>query len=232
MNNSEKVTEYLKAEENNICDDCLSKLLNIKPRQQINQICNKFKDNNILLRIKGECKICKSLKIINSLNYDKESEQSFKVEDVNIEQTYFSVHELKSRYDQSRYHSDEKHKGRQIILKNCCLKNNLWKIKQKSELIESVLMGLQISVIYFCEDRFGNLSIVDGRQRLTALFQFLDGEYELNNLTIMKNINGKNFNELKPLYQSKLEDYQVITQVIKPPIPEVIISKIIDRLNR
>ena len=82
------------------------------------------------------------------------------------------------------------------------------------------------------EDKFGNLIVVDGRQRLTAFFQFLDNKYELKDLSIMKDLNGKKFDDLDPIYQSKLEDYQLITQIIKPPTPDVIMFNIFDRVNR
>lgn len=80
MSNSDKVVEYLKYKEDNICDDCLSEVLNIKPRQQINQICNKLMKINLLTRMKSECKRCKSLKNINKFNYFKEKIQNKNVE--------------------------------------------------------------------------------------------------------------------------------------------------------
>jgi hypothetical protein len=93
-------------------------------------------------------------------------------------------------------------------------------------------MGLPIPIMYLYEDKFGNLIVVDGRQRLTAFFQFLDNKYELKDLSIMKDLNGKKFDDLDPIYQSKLEDYQLITQIIKPPTPDVIMFNIFDRVNR
>lgn len=93
-------------------------------------------------------------------------------------------------------------------------------------------MGLPIPVMYLFEDKSANLIVVDGRQRLTAFFEFLDNNYALTELKILKELNGKKFKNIDPIYQSKLEDYQLITQVIKPPTPDAIKFQIFDRVNR
>jgi len=56
------VQNFINSENKLFCDDCLSEKLDIKPRQQINQICNKLKKqvfykerlNNVLLAPKIE----------------------------------------------------------------------------------------------------------------------------------------------------------------------------------
>lgn len=168
----------------------------------------------------------------NTLNPQKDDDTFYKPEQINIDQAYFSVFELKRKYDRTKRQTDEKDKRNQIILDSDFQRNPVWIGKQRSELIESVLMGLPIPIMYLYEDKFGNLIVVDGRQRLTAFFQFLDNKYELKDLSIMKDLNGKKFDNLDPIYQSKLEDYQLITQIIKPPTPDVIMFNIFDRVNR
>lgn len=70
MTNREVIMQELnKIRPQVICDDCLSEALNIKPRQQINQICNDLARRNVILREKGECmmhceKVC--AKLVNS----------------------------------------------------------------------------------------------------------------------------------------------------------------------
>ncbi|MBF8274961.1 MAG: hypothetical protein HW390_34 [Candidatus Brocadiaceae bacterium] len=49
-------------------------------------------------------------------------------------------------------------------------RESVWSPKQKSELIESILMGIPLPLIYVKEDEKGVYIIVDGRQRLTTLF--------------------------------------------------------------
>src|SRR3989339_618923 len=58
----------------------------------------------------------------------------------------------------------------------------VWSAKQKSELIESILMGIPLPLIYVKEDDKGVYIIVDGRQRLTTMFQFMNHEFPLEKL--------------------------------------------------
>lgn len=122
-------------------------------------------------------------------------------------------------------------------------RNAVWTLKQKSELIESILMGIPIPTIYVKEDDKGVYIIVDGHQRLTALFQFMSHEFPLQNLNVLKELNGSYFSEitrnetkfgkfLTPAQQSKIEDYPLTLQVIKPPTQERVTFDLFDRVNR
>src|SRR5690606_16005748 len=76
------------------------------------------------------------------------------------------------------------------------------------------------------------LVVVDGRQRLTAFFQYLNEDYKLTDLRILKALNNKKFSDLEEKLQANLEDFQLIAQVIKPPTPDRIKFDIFDRVNR
>jgi len=111
-------------------------------------------------------------------------------------------------------------------------RNAVWKIEQERELIESVLMGIPIPIIYVFEDEDGKKQVVDGRQRITAIVRYLDNAFALDNLRMLPRFNRKRFKELEPLYQSKLERYQIFLYVIEPPTPERVKYDIFDRVNR
>lgn len=174
----------------------------------------------------------------DSLNPQNELIDIYPLENINIDANYFSVFELKRKYDRTKNINDDEEKystvdkRNQIILDSDFQREEVWSPKQKSELIESILMGLPIPVMYLFEDKSANLIVVDGRQRLTAFFEFLDNKYPLSGLKILRELNGKKFKDIDPVYQSKLEDYQLITQVIKPPTPDAIKFQIFDRVNR
>lgn len=173
-----------------------------------------------------------------SLNPQNELSNIYPIENINIDANYFSIFELKRKYDRTQKQNSsgsnysDSDKRNQIILDSDFQREEVWDIKQKSELIESILMGLPIPVMYLFEDKSANLIVVDGRQRLTAFFEFLDNKYELTGLKILSYLNKKKFVNIDPIYQSKLEDYQLITQVIKPPTPDSIKFQIFDRVNR
>ena len=108
----------------------------------------------------------------------------------------------------------------------------VWKIEQKRELIESILMGIPIPVVYVFEDENGKKQVVDGRQRISTIIAFLNNAFSLDNLKMLPQFNNKKFNDLEALYKSKVERYQIPVYVIEPPTPERVKYDIFDRVNR
>lgn len=49
-----------------------------------------------------------------------------------------------------------------------------WTSDQKSKLIESILIGLPLPSIFVSQDDNGNWEVVDGMQRLSTIFDFMD----------------------------------------------------------
>lgn len=111
-------------------------------------------------------------------------------------------------------------------------RNEVWNTSQKRELIESLLMGIPIPVIYVFENEQGIKQLVDGRQRISTIISFMNNKFALNDLDLLSRFNGFKFKDLEPIYQSKLERYQLFVYVIEPPTPEVIKYDIFDRVNR
>ncbi|MFX1284514.1 MAG: HNH endonuclease [Promethearchaeota archaeon] len=65
MNNREIVLNYLRITQEYYCDDCLSTILFIKPRQQINKICHDLFDMKDIYRDERKCFKCKKTKFVN-----------------------------------------------------------------------------------------------------------------------------------------------------------------------
>jgi|SRR5262249_4082492 len=61
----ERILEILAADKIAICDDCLSKLAQVTPRQQVNQICRPLSDAKTIERFSGKCEKCGKPKLIN-----------------------------------------------------------------------------------------------------------------------------------------------------------------------
>lgn len=168
----------------------------------------------------------------------KNSKTDYSIETIKVERAQFSIYELKRRFDRGKKirdlkegYSQEKVKN-QIILDSPFQREDVWNRKQQSELIESVLIGLPLPLMYFYEDKNANLIVVDGRQRLTAFFKYMNNDYPLSELRILKGISGRKFEDLDPVLQSKLEDFQLMIQIIKPPTPDTVKFQIFDRVNR
>ena len=74
----------------------------------------------------------------------------------------------------------------QLILEVDFQRSSVWKEKQKCELIESILMGLPLPIFYLKQMDNATYVIVDGKQRLSTLFDFIDNKFVLKSLKILK----------------------------------------------
>lgn len=75
-------------------------------------------------------------------------------------------------------------------------RRNRWTDDKQSKLIESFILNVPVPPIYFSEDDYGVYSVIDGKQRLTAIHEFLSGSFKLKNLEVFSDLNGLTFNEL------------------------------------
>lgn len=89
-----------------------------------------------------------------------------------------------------------------------------WDDKRKSKLIESFLMNVPIPPIFLNEDDFGEYSVIDGKQRLSSISEFLSGKLSLINLEIFKDLNGLNFFDLPREFQNSLKIRATIRAII------------------
>ena len=165
-----------------------------------------------------------------TIRYDSEDENKvqciYPASKIKIDRVQFSIFELKRRYDRGL-----------ICLDPDFQRNYVWKQKQKSELIESIIMGIPLPLIYLAETMEGNLVIVDGRQRLTTFFHFMDNKFALNGLKILPDLNGCRFSDFeedkkKRKFATDIEDFQLVIQIIKYPTPDRVRFDIFDRVNR
>lgn len=154
---------------------------------------------------------------------NQDESQLYSMSGIKVDKGFYTVFELKRRYDA---------KNKRIILDSDFQRDDVWNNDRKAELVESVLMGLPLPIFYFNQDKYGRLIVIDGRQRLTALFEFMSGKYALMKLKILSSENKKKFEELSPLLQSRIEDYQIQAHVIMPPTPDRLKFDIFDRVNR
>ena len=79
----------------------------------------------------------------------------------------------------------------------------VWKPKNKTLFIESVLLGLPIPFMFFagCDD--GRLEIIDGAQRMQTIQEFVSGKLKLTKLPKLKLLEGFKFSDLSPATQRK-----------------------------
>lgn len=66
-----------------------------------------------------------------------------------------------------------------LLLQPFFQRNLVWTEKAKSRFIESILLELPIAEIYLYEEKNGIISVIDGQQRLSTIFNFIDKKFIL-----------------------------------------------------
>lgn len=79
-----------------------------------------------------------------------------------------------------------------------------WGPEKRSALIESFLLNIPVPPIYLAEDEFGSYSVIDGKQRITAVADFMNGGSPLTRLERFTEIEGMSFGQLPPPLQNFL----------------------------
>lgn len=71
-----------------------------------------------------------------------------------------------------------------------------WDRVRQSQLIESFLMNVPLPPIFLNEDDYGVYSIIDGKQRLTAISEFMSDGFALRGLEVFSEAEGLTFSQL------------------------------------
>ena len=113
----------------------------------------------------------------------------------------------------------------------------VWDAQKSSQLMESALLGIPLPVVYFSEESDRKISVIDGQQRLTAFFSFIDGkfpdgkEFKLSGLKIFTQYNKKKFSELLEKDQEKISECKIRTITFSHDSNEDLKFEIFERLN-
>jgi hypothetical protein len=89
-----------------------------------------------------------------------------------------------------------------------------WDKERQSLLIESFLMNVPVPPIFLNEDKYGQYSVIDGKQRLMAIADFFKGKLELIGLKVFSDINNKTFEDLPIRLQSVLKTRPTLRAII------------------
>lgn len=90
----------------------------------------------------------------------------------------------------------------------------LWKPADKQRLIDSILADIDIPKIYLNEISKGQYEIVDGQQRLYAIWGFIANEYKFASEDF-EVLNGKAFDEFPQKYREIILNYKLQFTIIK-----------------
>ncbi|MFY8186989.1 MAG: DUF262 domain-containing protein, partial [Flavobacterium sp.] len=114
---------------------------------------------------------------------------------------------------------------------------DLWSDSKKSQLIESILLGLPLPSFYFSEDDSSNNNqikwqVVDGLQRLSTLKSFIiDKTLKLQGLEFLKDYEGKKYEDLSREDARKISGFKVNIYIIDKQTPKNVKFLIFKKVN-
>ncbi len=121
---------------------------------------------------------------------------------------------------------------------------NVWDVKRKSRLIESVLLRIPLPSFYFSEDEHGVYAVVDGLQRLCTVFHFMDHAalnkatgakltpLRLQELQYLSELNGVSYAELDRKFQRRISELEITANIIRASTPAAVKFNVFARLNQ
>lgn len=108
----------------------------------------------------------------------------------------------------------------------------VWDINRQSRLIESIILGLPIPLLFIAEIKeTGRLEIVDGSQRIRTLAAFIQNKLKLKNLRTLDDLNGFRFQDLALSRQRKFKNTPLRMIVLSDKADEKVRNDMFDRIN-
>lgn len=113
----------------------------------------------------------------------------------------------------------------------------IWTGTAKSRLIESLMLRIPLPMFYAASDNEEVWSILDGLQRISAIREFCEGGFKLQDLEFLIELNGKYYNHKNPdlvipaKYKNRIRDTQYQFSIVRPETPPEAQRNIFKRLN-
>lgn len=107
----------------------------------------------------------------------------------------------------------------------------IWRPKNKSLFIESVLLGLPIPFMFFAECADGRLEIIDGAQRIQTLHEFRNNKLKLKGLQKLTRLNDFYFRDLPLSVQRKFENKPFRVVILDDKTTEEARQDLFNRIN-
>lgn len=107
----------------------------------------------------------------------------------------------------------------------------IWRDKNRSSFIESVLLGLPIPFMFFADCEDGKLEVIDGAQRVQTLVSFVKGELSLSQLPKLNNLYGFKFEDLSEAQKRRFLNRPLRIVVLEESTPKEVRQDIFNRIN-
>ncbi|MCS6793908.1 MAG: DUF262 domain-containing protein [Oscillatoriaceae bacterium SKYG93] len=96
----------------------------------------------------------------------------------------------------------------------------VWKLKQASRLIESLLLGFPVPPLFLAKEEDQRMIVIDGNQRLQSIVYFYENRFKKSKCFNLKGVidkyNGKRFDQLEAPDQRRFKNYPFPVIIIEP----------------
>ena len=130
-----------------------------------------------------------------------------------------------------------KYKRGRLVIQPDFQRQYVWDSIRASRLIESAILAIPIPVIYISQEQDNREYVIDGQQRLTSFFSYMDGafpdgaDFKLTGLKVYRELNGKKYNDLEPDLQDVVRYFKIRTITFKKESDQGLKFEIFERLN-
>lgn len=107
----------------------------------------------------------------------------------------------------------------------------VWSNKFASQLIESLILNIPIPPIYMSENEDFHYDVIDGQQRTFSIYRFVENQFKLTGLEVLKELNGIQFFQLDKKLQSKIKNKTLRCVVVTSDSHPEIKFEVFERLN-
>lgn len=114
-------------------------------------------------------------------------------------------------------------------------RRSVWSQSYKDYFVDTVLLDYPAPAVFLFEDidedGVAKYSVVDGKQRLSTIFEFIGNSYPVSDASSIARLRGLSFTELPSEIKRRFYSYQFSIEFL-PSTDEGTLSNIFDRINR
>jgi hypothetical protein len=109
----------------------------------------------------------------------------------------------------------------------------VWKARQRTRLVESILLGIPLPAFYFNQSESGSYQVVDGVQRLSTIAAFMKDEHRLSKIDLeyLSDLDALTYSQLDTAAIRRFRSTQIVVHVIEPQTPDEVKYDIFNRVN-
>ena len=109
----------------------------------------------------------------------------------------------------------------------------VWKSRQRTRLVESILLGIPLPAFYFNQTESGTYQVVDGVQRLSTIALFMRNEHRLSSVDLeyLSDLHDRTYKQLDTAAIRRFRSTQIVVHVIEPQTPDEVKYDIFNRVN-